>query len=128
MIYLDANVFVYAATDDGAKGKAAARLLGSSLRAGACTASLTIDEVLWAIAKKMGRDEAAGKVRQLLALSLEVVAVEKRDVEAALTHFEAGLDPRDSIHAAVALRMRCSEIASTDEAFAKVKGLKHRAY
>lgn len=128
MIYLDANVFVYAATDDGAHGKAAARLLGNALRAGACTASLTIDEVLWAITKKVGRAEAAGKARQLLALDLDIVAVEKRDVEAALTHFEAGLDPRDSIHAAVALRLRCSEIVSTDEAFAKVKGLKHIAY
>lgn len=128
MIYLDANVFVYAATDDGAKGKAAARLLGSSLRAGACTASLTLDEVLWAIAKKMGRDAAAGKLRQLLALSLEIIAVEKRDLEAALAHFEAGLDPRDAVHAAVALRMRCSELVSTDDAFARVKGIRHVGY
>ena len=128
MIYLDANVFIYAATDDGAQGKAAAKALGKAIRDGSCTASLTADEVLWAISKKLGRDVAAEKVRQLLALDLEVVAVEKRDVEASLAHFEDGMDPRDAIHAAVALRKSCSAIISTDPAFAKVKGIRHVAY
>ncbi|HUR25977.1 MAG TPA: type II toxin-antitoxin system VapC family toxin [Candidatus Thermoplasmatota archaeon] len=128
MIYLDSNVFVYAATDDGARGKTAAKVLGSSVRGGACTATLTLDEVLRATAKKIGRKAAAGKVRQLMALDLELVPVEKRDVEMALGHFEDGLDARDAIHAAVALRRGCMGIVSTDEAFAKVKGLRHIAY
>lgn len=128
MIYLDANVFIYAATDDGAQGKAAAKALAKAIRDGACTASLTADEVLWAISKKLGRDVAAEKVRQLLALDLEIVAVEKRDIEAALAHFEDGLDPRDAIHAAVALRKSCNAVVSTDAAFGKVKGIRHVAY
>jgi predicted nucleic acid-binding protein len=128
VIYLDANVFVYAATDDGAQGQAAAKALGKAIRDGACTASLTADEVLWAISRKLGRDVATDKVRQMLALDLEVVSVEKRDIEAALDHFGLGLDPRDAIHAAVALRKSCSAVISTDPAFAKVKGLRHVSY
>jgi predicted nucleic acid-binding protein len=128
VIYLDANVFIYAATDDGARGKAAARALGKAIRDGACTASLTADEVLWAVSKTLGRDVAAEKVRQLLALDLEVVAVDKRDVEASLWHFSNGLDPRDAIHAAVAIRKSCSAIVSTDSSYANVKGIRHVSY
>lgn len=128
MIYLDANVFIYAATDEGAQGKAAAKALTKALRDGACTASLTADEVLWAINKKLGRDLAAEKLRQLLALDLDVVAVEKRDIEASIALFQSGLDPRDAIHAAVALRKSCSSIVSSDPAFGKVKGIRHVSY
>lgn len=128
MIYLDSNVFIYAATDDGAQGKSAAKVLTKALKDGACTASLTADEVLWAVTKKLGRDVASEKVRQLLDLDLEILPVEKKDVEAALAHFDAGLDPRDAIHAAVALRAGCASLASTDSAFGKVKGLRHAPY
>ncbi|HLE47318.1 MAG TPA: type II toxin-antitoxin system VapC family toxin [Candidatus Thermoplasmatota archaeon] len=128
MIYLDSNVFIYAGTDGGARGRAAASLLAKTIRDGACTASLTADEVLWAIAKKLGRPVAAEKVRQFLALNLEVVGVEKRDIESALRHFENGLDPRDAIHAAVAIRKGCSAIASSDPAFANLEGLHHLTY
>lgn len=128
MNYLDSNVFIYAATDDGERGTAAARALTKALRGGACTATLTIDEVLWAIAKKLGRPVAAETTRHLLALPLDIIAVEKRDVEAALPHFEAGLDPRDAVHAAVALRKGCQAIVSTDPAFGKVKGIRHESY
>lgn len=128
MIYLDSNVFVYAGSDGGVKGKAAAKVLTASLEEGACTASLALDEVLWVLSKKRGRKVAALKTRQLLALDLEVLDVGRVDVEAALDLFDAGLDPRDSIHAAVALRAGCRTIVSSDPAFAAVKGLKHVAY
>lgn len=128
MIYVDANVFVYAGTDGGAQGKAAAKALAKAIREGACTASLTVDEVLWAIARKLGRDVAAEKARQMLALDLEVVAVERRDIEAALAHFRLGLDPRDAIHAAVAIRKSCDGVLSSDPAFANVSGLRHVSY
>ena len=128
MIYLDSNVFIYAATDSGPQGKAAAKVLTKALRDGACTASLTADEVLWAVTKKLGREVAAEKVRQLLELDLTIAPVDKKDIEAALVQFDAGLDPRDAIHAAVALRAGCTAIASSDPAFAKVKGLRHDAY
>lgn len=128
MNYLDSNVFIYAATDEGLQGKAAAEVLAKALRMGACTASLTADEVLWAVAKKLGRAVAADKVRQMLALDMKVASVEKGDIEAALLHFAAGLDPRDAIHAAVALRAGCTTVASTDPAFGKVKGLRHVPY
>lgn len=128
MIYLDSNVFIYAATDSGPQGAAAAKVLTKALRDGACTASLTADEVLWAITKKLGRKIAADKVRQLLELDLTIASVDKKDIEAALVHFDAGLDPRDAIHAAVALRSGCGSVASSDPAFAKVKGLRHVSY
>lgn len=128
MIYLDANVFVYAATDDGPKGRAAARRLRTALKQGAATASLTVDEVLWAIHEKLGREAAAAKARQLLLLDLQVEAVGADDVREALAHFAAGLAPRDAIHAAVALRLGCRTIVSTDGDFDRVRGLRRTGY
>ena len=51
MIYLDSNVFIYAATSTSKKGQRS-RLLISNITQGkekAATASLTFDEVMWAV-------------------------------------------------------------------------------
>lgn len=128
MIYLDANVFVYAAVDDGDTGEAAAKALHAALEEGACTATLTADEVLWTVARFVGRDASRQKVRDLLAMDLTLAAVQRDDIEVALGLHEEGLDPRDAIHAAVALRMGCVRIVSTDADFDKVKGLRRKAF
>jgi predicted nucleic acid-binding protein len=128
MIYLDANVFIYAASDEGPKGKAAAAMLREALARGAVTASFTVDEFLWAVRKKLGRDIAADKVRQLLGLDLEVDSVTRDDAEDAIELFEGALDPRDAIRAAVALRRGCRKIVTSDAAFERVEGLTRVAY
>ncbi|HEX9815448.1 MAG TPA: type II toxin-antitoxin system VapC family toxin [Candidatus Thermoplasmatota archaeon] len=128
MIYLDANVFIYSSSDEGPKGKAAGALLRQALVEGAATASLTIDEFLWAMRKKLGRPVAAEKARQLFALDVQIAAVTRDDAESAISLFADGVDPRDAIHAVVARRLGCSKIISSDPAFDKVTGLTRVAY
>ncbi len=128
MIYIDANVFIYAASDGGARGTAAASALRSALVKDAVTASLTLDEFLWAVRKKLDRITTAEKARQLMALDLEIAPVTRDDAEEAILLFENGLDPRDAIHAAVARRLRCATIVSSDPAFDKVEGLRRVDY
>ncbi len=127
MIYLDANVLIYAAANEKELGEKARRILKAALQdKNACTSTLTIDEVLWTLKKKLGRQEAAVATRNLLDTGIELVAVERTDIERALLFFEGSLDPRDAIHAAVAIRRGCETVVSTDPAFASIAGLKHK--
>lgn len=125
MHYVDANVMVYAHLDSGPLGERARSKLTRTLQAGACTSALTLDEVLWAVKRLRGKADALAAARGVLLLDLTVFPVDRRDLESALVHVEGGLDPRDAIHAAVALRRKCKSIVSTDAAFAGVAGLKH---
>lgn len=126
MRYIDANVFIYAAIGEGPTGDRARTTLRRSLDAGACTSALTIDEVLWVVLKQLGdRKAACQKIRELLHLDLAIHPVERRDATAAIDHVEEGLDPRDAIHAAVALRRECTVIVSADSDFAGIAGIRH---
>lgn len=125
MHYIDANIFIYANLDGGPLGDRARTKLKRTIQSGACTATLTVEEVLWAVKRLKGKQEASAVAQALLQLDVKVFPVERRDIESAIQHFDAGLDPRDAIHAAVALRRKCKTILSTDGAFAKVAGLKH---
>jgi predicted nucleic acid-binding protein len=127
LIYLDANVLIYAASSDSALGDRARSLLSEALQAKtACTSTLTLDEILWALKKKLGREEAAAAVRNLLDTGLELVAVDRKDIERALPMFDDGMDPRDAIDAAVAISRGCDVIISTDPSFAAVAGIRHQ--
>lgn len=128
MRYIDSNVFIYAAIGEGPIGEQARATLRRVLRAGACTSALTIDEVLWVMIKQLkDRPTACQKIRELLQLDLVIHPVERRDMDAALEHVEGGLDPRDAIHAAVALRRDCKAIVSSDPDFSDVAGIKHES-
>lgn len=125
MHYIDANVFIYAHLDGGDLGDRARAKLTRSIKDGACTAALTVDEVLWAVQRLKGKTDASAAARMLLRLDLKFFPVELRDVESAIAQFDGGLDPRDAIHAAVAMRRKCKSIVSTHGAFANLVGLKH---
>lgn len=124
-VYCDSNLFIFATERPDAKGDAARTELERALQDGACTSSLTLDEVLRSLSKTSGRAGACDKVALMLQLDLEVLDVRRVDIEDAIHHVRAGFDPRDAIHAAVALRHKCTSIVSSDPAFRKLKGIKH---
>lgn len=122
MVYLDANLFVYAITHDPSehpKARAAtailARMVTGELRA--VTSFLTWDEVVWVVWRLTGLENAIRAGRALLTLrNLNFIKV---DLQIILKSQELvakyGLKPRDAIHAATALVEGEREIVSDDK-------------
>lgn len=128
MIYIDANVFIYAVAESGPTAAAARRALADALRAGAATSALTVDEVVWNLGSD-GKERAIDHGRRLLDLpGLRILPVLGDDVRRALDLMSKhGLQPRDAIHAAVATNNGCKSILSGDADFDAVPGLKRLA-
>lgn len=127
MLYLDANVFIYATLNTEDIGENARSLL-QKIQCGeekAVTSALTFDEVFWVI-KKHDQEAALTACQALLNFpNLEIEKVDKELVLFALQLIEKHhLAPRDAIHAATAIRNNIEIIASTDEHFDKIKQLK----
>lgn len=125
MRYVDSNIFIYAALDAGPTGDQARSALRQALGSKACTSALTLDEVLWVAKRLSGHETALKTVQNLLQLDVVIHPVERRDVEAALIHFDAGFDPRDAIHAAIAIRRKCKAIVSSDNDFSRLDAIRH---
>ena len=124
MLYLDSNIFVYAAINTEQLGEKA-RLLLQKVQQGqekAATSALTFDEVFWAI-KKHNREVAFDVCNALLNFpGLEIVPADRAVVLSALQIMkELNLDPRDAIHAATAIAKKVDAIISIDAHFDKLK-------
>ncbi len=128
MIYFDANVFVFSILDDGVKGESARTLLYeiSTGKSSAITSSLTIDEIVWILFKKMDRESAIAKTMEIFENpNIEIVSVtpDMSFKSLLLMQKYKGLKPRDAIHAAVCLSSGVFRIASDDPDFDEIKEL-----
>ncbi len=127
VLYLDANVFIYAIINTEELGEKARSLLGKIQQGEekAETSALTFDEVFWAI-KKHNLELAFTAAEAMLNFSnLEIVSADKEVVRSALEIIkEYHLAPRDAIHAATAIAEKVDFIVSTDYHFDRVKELK----
>jgi uncharacterized protein len=129
MLYLDANVFIYASINTGELGKSAEALLAQVQRGEekAKTSVLTFDEVFWAI-KKQNLKLALQVCQALLNFpNLDIVPVD-RELALAALHIikEHNLAPRDALHAATAIAEKADYIVSTDAHFDRVNELKRK--
>ena len=128
VLYLDASIFLYPALQSDAKAARAAEIL-RDVAAGdeqATTSSLTFDEVVWKIRQRFGRETALQAADNFLAipnLRIAAVAIEHLRSARDLMARYARLDPRDAIHAAVALSVSAKKIASDDADFEGIAGL-----
>lgn len=128
MIYLDANIFIYAITGDFKKSESCLSIINKVItgKMEACTSLLTWDEILYALKREIGREKALEESRKFLEIpslyfiEVDGVVITKAQMIAELYH----LNPRDAIHAATAILNRCKEIFSDDPDFDRVKGLK----
>ena len=128
MIYLDANVFVYSAINNGELGERSRVLLRKVAKneISACTSVLTCDEVVYAIRKKAGAEISAIEGGKLIRFNgLKWFKSDENILLMAQEIIETkNLKPRDAIHAATAILNGCKEIISDDSDFDKVKELK----
>lgn len=126
MLYLDANVFVYAAINTEKVGKKARTLL-QKIQQGeeqAATSALTFNEVFWSIKKR--KPELASETCQALLNfpNLEIIPTDRELALSALKIInEYNLAPRDALHAATAIAAKADCIVSTDPHFKKIKEL-----
>jgi hypothetical protein len=127
MIYCDSNLFIYPVIYEGAKADAAASVL-TALAKGeidGLTCSLTIDEVLWIIWKKVNREIAVKQARRVLRFpNLQVVDTRTSDVDRAIELVRKyNIKPRDAIHAACSLNRAIFSIISDDTDFDVIEEL-----
>lgn len=130
MIYIDANVFVYAALNAERVGDEARSLLRSVQegRIDAASSVLSFDELVWAVKKNRTAGDAVASGQAFLDMAqLKLVDVDPDLLANSLAVMrEYGLDPRDSIHVASALKVEAEEIVSSDRHFERVKEIKRR--
>ncbi len=120
-MYLDSNVFVFAALSKDELGNAARHILANLSKINARTCCLTIDELAWAILRRGDIQTAVENCRAVLALrDVDVLPVEPSDMWDMTREMEVfNLRPRDALHLAVMRRVGESSIVSEDEHFGK---------
>ena len=127
VLYLDANVFVFAAVNTeelGVNARSVIRKiqLGEDI---AVTSALTWDEVFWAV-KKHSVELAFEVSEAMLNLpNLEIVSADKELALSALRLMrECHIAPRDALHAATAIACGVDFLVTSDPHFSRVKELK----
>ncbi len=124
MSYIDSNLFIYAALYEDERGKKARDHI-KDVRKGKkveYTSALTFDEVFWIVKKEKGEKEALKAVRAMLEMNnLRFVEVDTSLLWDSYKLIDKyGLDPRDSIHLASALKVGEKKIISEDDDFDEV--------
>jgi predicted nucleic acid-binding protein len=119
LVYLDANVFVFAALATDKLGDASRHILANLRKVDARTCCLTLDELAWAILKRADVRTAAEACRAVLILKdLDVVSVEYGDMWSMVREMETwGLKPRDGLHLAIMKRLGEKSIVTEDVHF-----------
>ena len=131
-LYLDANVFIFAALGDNADSRTqkAQAVLSRIIerKDTGFTSVLTIDEVVWVILKrKKDRDLAIDQGLRLLKLPIirlpcsEPVSFKGLQ----LMRKYSQLSPRDAIHAATCIEIEGAAFVSDDKDFEGLEEIKH---
>lgn len=128
MIYIDANIFIFAFADNSENGEFSRKILEmiETKKIAAATSSLTIDEVLWALRKEIPQNEAIRACKTILKIKgLKILRVDKTTIFESLDIVSSfNLKPRDAIHVATMNLEGIKEIISEDLDFDKLKDIK----
>lgn len=130
MIFLDANILMYATGRENRFREPSLRLLEriEKGKLSACTSTEVLQEILHRYKRMGARREAETFYNALVRLCDVVFPVELADTDRArdlLTEHQA-LSTRDAVHAAVMLNHGVKEIASYDTGFDAVTGIRRR--
>jgi predicted nucleic acid-binding protein len=130
VLYIDSNVFVYAALNTDKLGDRARSLLSKIQRGKeqAVTSALAFDELVWVVKKHRSMEDAISAGEALLNFpNLKLVVVNGDLLVSALNLIKKyNLDPRDAIHAATALMEKANTFVSTDSHFDRITELKRK--
>ena len=125
LAYIDSNVFIFAAISYEGIGMDSRRLLDAIVRGRvrAITSTLTFDEVFYKVKKDKGMDFALLLSENLISMpNLEFVSVGAGTITDALGLIRAfNLEPRDAIHAAVAVSGKADLLVSEDRVYSRLE-------
>ena len=125
-MYIDSNIFIFAAIDKGKLGQNCREIIRliNEQRIACASSFLVIDEVIWILKKKVGKDSAIKIIKAMLSMPIKWIDVDKSVIIKMIDVYEkTALDPRDAIHISSMKRVGLSIIASQDEDFDKVDGI-----
>lgn len=130
-IFLDTNIFLYAAGRAHPERDACARLLrrvaDGSLEATVNTE--VVQEILYVLTRRGRRKEGLTLARNVEALFPDLLPVTRDDIREALHLLEEHprLSVRDAVHAATMLRNGLQNVASVDADFDQIPGIQRIA-
>ena len=130
-IFLDTNIFLYAAGRAHPERDACARLLrrvaDGSLEATVNTE--VVQEILYVLTRRGRRKEGLTLARNVEALFPDLLPVTRDDIREALHLLEEHprLSVRDAVHAATMLRNGLQNVASVDADFDQILGIQRIA-
>ena len=125
-MYIDSNIFVYAATDVGRLSEECKRII-HHINTGPLTfiaSFLVLDEVIWTLKKKIGKEDAIIISKTILSLPIRWITVHRSIMMNMIEiHERSGLDPRDALHVSSMKEFGVSTIISEDSDFDRVDGI-----
>lgn len=130
MVFIDANIFMYAAGKSSPQKEDCKKFLKKLIHSGSITEYFTSSEVLQEILhryRSIGLStHAYSLIDYILKLEIIILPVELEDVVLARKFLEdhPKLPTRDGIHAAVAIRKNISKIVSYDRDFDQIPNIK----
>jgi len=130
-VFLDTNIFLYAAGRPHPERDACARLLrrvaDGSLEATVNTE--VVHEILYVLTRRGRRKDALALARHVEALFPDLLPVTRDDMREALQLLEdhPGLSVRDAVHAATMLRNGLRTVASVDSDFDQIPEIRRIA-
>lgn len=126
-LFLDTNVFLYAAGADHPLKKPSLRWLEGAAEGSyrAVTSAEVLQEILHVLIRRGRRDEAIELTRNAIDLCVDILPVDRAVIEQALGLLGAhpALSPRDALHAATARTHGVAEVLSADDDFDAIDGI-----
>ena len=127
MMYMDANVFIFAAISPTRQGDRARELLTKVFQGThAITSVLAVDEVMWGLIRNKKPELVRQITEEIYKIrNLKVTGIPASTPLRALDLMEKHkLRPRDALHAAVMEELDIDEIVSDDADFDKIPNVK----
>jgi len=130
-VFLDTNIFLYAAGRAHPERDACARLL-QRVADGSLDATINtevVQEILYVLTRRGKRKEGLALAHLVAALFTDMLPVTGDDMREALHLLEEhpGLSVRDAVHAATMLHNSLSTVASVDPDFDHIPGIRRLA-
>ena len=102
-MFIDANIFIYASTDNGKRGERARKFI-KRIEKGeqhSVTSVLVLDEVFWVVRDMRGEEYSLSVWDKILKISnLRFLEITKEVAQQTPEFIKSGLNSRDAIHAA----------------------------
>jgi predicted nucleic acid-binding protein len=125
-LYIDSNIFIFAAVDKGKLGQNCRKIIRliNEEKIVCTTSILLIDEVIWVLKKKAGKENAIKISKAMLSLPMKWSEIDKAIIIRMIDTYErTNLDPRDAIHVSSMKDTGQSIIISEDRDFDSVEGI-----